>query len=462
VATSQTQPRVDSAPRGGRAFTRVIRRFVRLGALEDVRRLLDRMHPADVVKILRALAPAERKAFTDVLLAHARAGEVLADLPGAQVEEILVQVSNERIASLVSRLAPDKAADLLRLLFEDRVVAVLKLLDEKTAATLDRLMTYGPETAGGMMTTRFLALDRRTRVGEAIDRIRSEPEAEMVFYLYVVDDAMRLEGVVSLRQLVLARHDQELREIVNPKVIRVRLDTPRGEVADVISRYNLLAVPVVDAGSVLCGIVTVDDAIDAITDETTREMYRLAGLNTEDRIGTPPRESVRRRLPWMVINLGTAVLASWVVSFFEASIAQVVALATFMPIVAGMGGNGATQALTVIIRGIALGEIDFSSARRAILKEITVGAAIGVATGVLMAGIAVLWKGNAMLGLVICMAMIINLFVAGLAGAAIPLVLKWMKLDPALGSGVIVTTFTDCCGFLAFLGLGTALLGFLK
>src|SRR5436309_340535 len=323
VSTSQTQPRIDSAPRGGRAFTRVIRRFVRLGALEDVRRLLDRMHPAEVVQILRTLAPAERKAFTDVLLAHERAGEVLADLPEPQVEEILVHVNDERIASL-------------------------------------------------------------------------------------------------------------------------------------------LAVPVVDTGNVLCGIVTVDDAIDAITDETTREMYRLAGLNTEDRIGTPPSESVRRRLPWMVINLGTAVLASWVVSFFEASIAQVVALATFMPIVAGMGGNGATQALTVIIRGIALGEIDFSSARRAILKEITVGVAIGVATGGLMAGIAMLWKGNAMLGLVICMAMIINLFVAGLTGAAVPLVLKWLKLDPALGSGVIVTTFTDCCGFLSFLGLGTLLLSFLK
>jgi magnesium transporter len=455
-------PQIAPAPRSGRTFTRVIRRFVRLGALDDVRRLLDRMHPADVVEILRALAPAERRAFTDVLLAHARAGEVLADLPEPQVEEILAQVSNERIASLVSRLAPNKAADLLRLLFEDRVVAILKLLDENTAATLDRLMTYGPETAGGMMTTRFLALHRHTRVGEAIARIRSEPEAEMVFYLYVVDDVLRLEGVVSLRQLVLARHDQELREIMNTKLVRVRLDTPRAAVADVISRYNLLAVPVVDAGDILCGIVTVDDAIDAITDETTREMYRLAGLDTEDRIGTSPRESVRRRLPWMVVNLATAILASCVVSFFEASIAQVVALATFMPIVAGMGGNGATQALTVIIRGIALGEIDFSSARRAILKEMTVGVAIGVVTGLLMSGIALLWKGNAMLGLVIGLAMIINLCVAGLAGATVPLVLKRLKLDPALGSGVIVTTFTDCCGFLSFLGLGTLLLSHLK
>ncbi len=461
MTTPQT-PSQHAPPRGRRAYTRVIRRFVRLGALDDVRRLLDRMHAADVVQILRSLAPAERKAFLEVLLAHARAGEVLAGLPQAQQAEILAHAGDDRLASLLARQAPDEATDLLRTLPEDRADSVLRLLEEKTAATLYRLMTYGPATAGGMMTTRFVALDRHTRVSEAIARIRSEPEAEMVFYLYVVDENQRLEGVVSLRQLVLARHDQELREIMNPRVIQVRTDTPRAEVADVIARYNLLAVPVVDSASVLAGIITVDDAIDAITDETTREMYRMAGLTTEDRIGTPPGESVRRRLPWMVINLATAVLASSVVSLFEASIAQVVALATFMPVVAGMGGNGATQALTVIIRGIALGEIDFSSARRAILKEITVGASIGVATGVLMALIAIVWKGNPMLGLVIGLAMIINLFVAGAAGATIPLVLKWLKLDPALGSGVIVTTFTDCCGFLAFLGLGTILLDYLS
>ena len=313
-----------------------------------------------------------------------------------------------------------------------------------------------------MMTTRFLALDRHTRVGDAIGRIRGEPEAEMVFYLYVVDEALRLEGVVSLRQLVLARQDQELREIMNPKVIRVRVDTPRAEVADVIARYNLLALPVVDAGNVLAGIITVDDAIDAISDETTRDMYHMAGLTAEDRIATPTGESVRRRLPWMVINLATAILASWVISFFEASIAQVVALATLMPIVASMGGIGATQASTVIVRGIALGEIDFSTARRALFKEIAVGVAVGLATGLLMALIAILWKGNPWLGAIICLAMIINLFVGGASGAAVPLLLKWMRLDPALGSSVIVTTFTDCCGFMSFLGLGTILLNYLK
>ncbi len=444
-----------------RPYARIIRRFVRKGARDEAARLLDRMHPAEVVQILRTLPPAERKSFTEILLSHERAGEVLAALPESQVGELLSQVGDDRVAALLSRLPPDDAADLMGLLPPERGDAVLKLFDDKTAATIDRLMTYGKETAGGMMTTRYVALDRHIRVSEAIARIRSEPEAEMVFYLYVIDEFGRLEGVVSLRQLVLAKPEQELREIMNPKTLRVRTDQPRADVAEMISHYNLLAIPVVDAGNVLAGIITVDDAIDAITDETTREMYRLAGLDTEDRVASPPFDSVRRRLPWMVINLGTAILASWVVWLFEGSIAQVVTLATFMPIVAGMGGNAATQTLTVIIRGIALGEIDFSSARRAILKEATVGLSIGVLTGLLMAVVAILWKGKPMLGLVIGLAMVTNLFVAGLMGALIPLVLKRLGLDPAVSSSVLVTTFTDCCGFMAFLGLATLLMPYL-
>ncbi len=300
-----------------------------------------------------------------------------------------------------------------------------------------------------------------TRVSQAIDRIRSEPDAEMVFYLYVVDDINRLEGVVSLRQLVLARPDQDLQSIMNSRVTRVRADQKRTEVAETIARYNLLAVPVVEPGNVLAGIVTVDDAIDAMTEETTRERSRMAGLNTEDRLTSRPLQSFTRRLPWMILNLGTAIIASWIVWMFEASIAQVVALATFMPIVAGIGGNGATQTLTVVIRGIALGEVNFSTARRAILRQIAVGALLGLLTGGLMALVTILWKGNPVLGLVIALAMIANLLVAGAAGAVVPLVLKRLGLDPALGSAVITTAFTDSFGFLVFLGLATLLLDYL-
>ena len=224
------------------------------------------------------------------------------------------------------------------------------------------------------------------------------------------------------------------------RLLRSRTDQPRSDVADLIARYKLLAVPVVDETNVLVGMVTVDDAIEAMTDETTREMYLMAGLNTEDRVSSPPLSSVKRRLPWMLLNLGTAVLASWVVWLFEGSIAQVVALATFMPIVAGVGGNAASQTLTVVIRGIALGELEFNSARRAVMREIIVAASLGLAIGSVMALIAFLWKGKPVLGLVIGLAIVINLIIAGMAGAAIPLVLKLLKLDP--GSSCPVSSIT--------------------
>lgn len=443
---------------GERPYSRVVRRLLHVGARDDVGRLCDRMLPADIVELLRSLGPSERRLFLGILSQHDAAASVFALLPPPLRTEVLDQTADGAIASLVARQPPDEAADLLGLLEPARADAVLHLLDEKTAANLDRLMTYGRATAGGMMTTRFIALPGATTVAEAIARLRAGAPDETVFYVYAVDEAGRLEGVVSLRQLVLGRPEQTVESIMNPRVLSVRTDEPRARVADLVARYNLLALPVVDERNVLLGIVTVDDAIDAMADETTREMYRMAGLDTEDRVTSPAWVSVRRRLPWMVINLGTAILAATVVSFFERSIAQVVALATLMPIVAGMGGNGATQTLTVIIRGIALGDLDFSTARRAILREITVGAAIGVATGILMAGVAILWKGNWVLGVVIGAAMIINLFVAGFAGATVPILLKWLRLDPALGSGVVVTTFTDCCGFLSFLGLATLLL----
>lgn len=452
-----TPPPEKPAP-GGRPYARVVRRLVRIGARDDVARLLDRMHPAETVELLKSMPAAERREFLSVLTGHPAAAPVFAELPQSLLAEILGQATGEGIAALVARLPPDEAADMLRLLPAERADAVLRLLDERTAANLDRLMTYGRDTAGGLMTTHFLALPGPTSVGEAIARIRREPETETVFYVYVVDQAGRLEGVVSLRQLVLARPEQTLDAVMNPRVVSARSSEPRARVADLIARYNILALPVVDEGNTLLGIVTVDDAIDAMADETTREMYLMAGLATEDRVTSPPSVSVRRRLPWMVINLGTALLASWVVWLFEGSIAQVVALATFMPIVAGMGGNGATQTLTVVIRGIALGDLDFSSARRVILRQVLVGLSIGVAAGAMMAGIAILWKGNWVLGFVVGAAMIANLSVAALVGASVPLVLKWLRLDPALGSGVIVTTFTDCCGFLAFLGLATLLL----
>jgi magnesium transporter len=233
------------------------------------------------------------------------------------------------------------------------------------------------------------------------------------------------------------------------------------EAAQLVGKYNLLALPFVDERHQLLGVITVDDVIDVIKEEATEDMYRMVGLTEEEHIYTPLPTVIRRRLPWMVVNLATAFLAAWVVGLFESSIHKVSVLAVFMPIVAGMGGNGGTQTLTVITRGIALGEIELDAGLRPMLREVLIGLSIGTVTGMLTALGAYLWRGSPTLGLVLLLAMILNMVVAGLSGAAIPLILRALRQDPALGSGVIVTTFTDVFGFLSFLGLATLLLKYL-
>ncbi|MBI2991264.1 MAG: magnesium transporter, partial [Deltaproteobacteria bacterium] len=295
----------------------------------------------------------------------------------------------------------------------------------------------------------------------AIDKIRERGELEAFFYLYVVEESGRLVGVVPIRNLVLAPQDRTLGEMMIAEPIRAEVTMDQEEAARLVSKYELLALPIVDHDGRLAGIITVDDVIDIIDKETTEDMYRMAGLEEEDRVFSPSMLSIRKRLPWTALNLLTAMLAASVVGFFESTIEKAVALAIFMPVVAGMGGNCGIQTLTVVVRGMALGELEFSSAWRAVLKEVTVGITVGCAAGVLVAIVAYLWKGNPVLGLVLASAMIINLFVAALAGTLIPLALKQARLDPALGSGIFVTTFTDVFGFLSFLGLATVFLRYL-
>jgi magnesium transporter len=231
------------------------------------------------------------------------------------------------------------------------------------------------------------------------------------------------------------------------------------EVARLVARYDLLAIPVTDVDGTMLGVITVDDVIDVITEEATEDMYHLAGLSEEDRVFSPASLAIRKRLPWMLLNLGAVFALAAVIGLFQDTIEQVIALAFFLPVVAGMGGNGGIQSLTVITRAIALGEIEFSTGLRAASKELTVGFSIGVITGLLSGAFAYLWNGNARLGIALFAAMIVTLTVASLLGAAVPLALKALRQDPALGAGVIVTTLTDAVAFVTFLGTATLLLG---
>lgn len=438
---------------------RVLRRLLASGVTGRAERLLLRMRPAELALLLPDLNPDEIRTVVEVLFRHRMAAKTLRELPLELAARVADALTDERLAGVLSRLEVDDLAELVEALPEDRRHAVVSLLSATKREELGKAVRHPPGSAGRAMTTRFVGLDDSMTAQDAIDRVRAlGDDTESIFYLYVVDGTGALRGVVPIRRLVTAPPERPVREIMILDPVCVRADARQEEAAQLVSRYNLLAIPVVDAEGRMLGVITVDDVIEVIHEEATEDLYHLAGLSDEDRVFTPPLRSVRKRLPWMLVNLGTAFLAAWVVGLFERSLQEVVTLAIFLPIVAGMGGNGATQTLTVITRAIALGEIEFSSGLRAITKELVVGLSIGAVTGIAAAGVALLWHGNPWLGLVLFLAMIANLAIAGLVGAAVPLLLKGMKQDPALGSGVIVTTFTDCCGFFAFLGIATLFL----
>jgi magnesium transporter len=374
---------------------------------------------------------------------------------------LLATRSAEDIAKLLQELPSDDAAALIDYLPEELSNQVLELMRPRESGQVESLLEYGEQTAGRIMNPSVFALSEDLTVGEAITALQSARDVEMVFYLYVIDARKHLVGVTSLRRLLLVSPETPLKRIMTPEVISVRVDTDQEEVARLVASYNLLAVPVVDDESKLVGVITVDDVIDVIKDEATEDLYRLAGVSGDERVATPPFESLRKRLPWLGVNLVTAFVAASVVALFEGTIQRVTALAVFMPIVAGMGGNAATQTLTVIVRGIALGELSWSNARKTVFKEAAIGLGSGLSLGLAAAGVAWVTKQDPMLGLLLAMAMICNMMVATVAGTLVPLGLKALKIDPALASSVFITTFTDVVGFASFLGFATIFLRYL-
>jgi magnesium transporter len=441
-----------------------VKRLLRIGATANLANLLQKQYPADLGQLFSELPDKERRAAFSVLVdRNARlAMEALAEMDPAVAAELLSDRPAEDIARLLQEVPTDDAATIIDHLPDDLSAAVVELIKPKPGGGVEELLDYPEQTAGRIMNPNVFALSEDMTAGEAITEVQSARDVEMVFYLYVVDVRRHLVGVVSLRRLLLVPPDTPLKRIMTTDVISVRADMDQEEVARIVASYNILAIPVVDEENKLVGVITVDDVIDVIKDEATEDVYRLAGVASDDRVFTRPTDSLRRRLPWLIVNLGTAFLAATVVALFEPTIDRVTALAIFMPIVAGMGGNAATQTLAVIVRGIALGELTWGNSRKALMKEMLVGLGNGVATGLVAAAIAWITRGNAVLGMILGMAMIINMFVAAAAGTLIPLALRALRVDPALASSVFITTLTDVFGFLSFLGLGTIFLRYLQ
>jgi magnesium transporter len=434
--------------------------LVRRGNLRGFLALAEKAEPADLGDVLTTLDDNERLEVLKALPPKL-SGPALVEMPDeVQAEETLEHLAAEAPAAaseIVEELPDDEAADLVGGLDpedQERILAEVEGRQE-----IEELLQYDPETAGGLMTAQVVTVRATESAGEAIESLRRQSEEiEDFTQVYVVDQAEHLLGVLPIKRLVTSPATRPVSEIMEDTEIRVTPELDQEEVARVMGRYNVPAVPVVDGGRLL-GQVTFDDVIDVVEAEQTEDLLKFGGVSADEELGAPWHSSVRSRLPWLGVNLLTAFLAGAVVYTFQDKIARVVALAVWMPVIAGMGGNAGTQALAVSVRRLALGLIPPGRFLQVISKEMVVGLVNGLVIGAVAALAAHVTGQTPMLGLTVFLAMTGNLFVAGFAGAFIPMVLERLKVDPAIASSIFVTAFTDVCGFLLLFGLTGWLLG---
>jgi len=438
-----------------------VRELIRTATPDRVLRLIGKMHPADIALIFKNLDPNEVRRFCDILFSVRRAAKTLKELPPDELPDILGMIEDEKVARVIARADPDDAVTFIDSLPEERRERVLAMVDPERRERVQKLIGYPEGTVGRIMTTEFLSLPPTTTAQGAIDKIRERGELETFFYLYIVDESGKLAGVVPIRNLVIAPPGRSLGEIMIADPIRAEVSIDQEEAARLVSKYDLLALPIVDHDGRLVGMITVDDVIDVISDETTEDMYKMAGVGIKERAFSPLRESAARRVPWLGFNMLWAFAAASVISMFEKTIGQVPALAIFMPIIAGQAGNAGIQTATVVVRSMALGEIEPSNLFQLLRKEWGLGLIKGTLFGFVLGIVAWLWKGNPTLGLVAGLAMFLNMLVAATGGVLVPTALRRLGFDPATVAGVFDTMLTDFMGFLIFLGLGTILIRYL-
>ena len=443
--------------RAQQAFLRLVRQQAYASAVNA----LSRMHPADLAALFNYLPENEQKWFAENILRVGKLPKVVSELEPSFVPQLLEFISEDELLRSLQSMEPDDAVDILSGLSEEKRKEIFEKLTGAQKIAVGKLLGYAPDTAGGIMTTDYVAMPEIAVASEAITTLRQQEKRPEIPYIYITDAHQKLVGAVSFKDLVLSAPNTKLADIMARDPIAVWAGKSQERVATMIAKYNLLAVPVVDEHHRLIGQITVDDAIDVLYEEATEDIYHLGSLGQEEHIATSVATSTKWRAPWLLINLGTAILAAATVSLFSDTISRYVVLAVMMPIVAGMGGNAGTQSLTVVTRGLALGEVDWSIGWKVLLKEVSVGFLNGAINGVVMGLITWGWYHNFTLAAIMFFAMIGNLIIAGLFGALVPLMLKKMNLDPALGSSIIVTTATDVGGFFVFLGLATVLIKYL-
>ncbi|KRN49835.1 magnesium transporter [Kandleria vitulina DSM 20405] len=435
-----------------------IEELLRKGNKEQIEEAIDSIHPADILEIIH-----DHPDHADLILSKLP-NDMIADIIEEEDDEddqytLLTSLLKDRQREILDEMSDDELADIVGELDEEEKSQVLSNLDHDDKQTIENLLTYDPETAGGLMTTDYISIRAKNTVLDTLNYLHSASLEDLPkYYLYVVDKDGILKGVVSLRDIVESSFDTPILDITNENVKTINYLEDQEDVAKTFMKYSFIMMPVVDDENRMLGIIEIDDIMDVIEDETTEDINLMAGMSGEERVDSTLIESYISRVPWLIVNLATAVMAAAVVDKFSGTIAKVVSLASIMSIVTGMGGNAGTQSLTILVRGLSLGEIDRDNALKIFFKEVGVGLLTGITIGIFV-GLGSWWFAhNPWFGLVAALAMILNMVAANIAGYLVPVVLRKCHIDPALASGVFVTTVTDCLGFLFFLGLATLFL----
>jgi len=440
----------------------LIKKLLNENDSEKIKDIVEDIHPVDFLEILEKF----EDEFYEII--DKLPNDYLVELINeAEIEdklEIVNKISEDRKDIVIPDISSDELVDMLEEADEVQKKDIFEHLDEDDKDDIKELLEYPSDTAGGIMATEFLAIDEDMTMDETIAFLRkSAPDYETPYYLYVVGKGNILKGVVQLRQIITCDSNVKIKDEMITQVISVDAYTDQEEVANLFEKYGFVAIPVTNKETnEILGIITFDDIMAIISEEHTEDMYRMAGLDEEEEIDRGIISSVRSRSMWLSINLLTAFLASSVVGIFEGTISQVVALATFMPIVSGMGGNAATQTLTIMIRGIATGELRYENRKKVLKKELTVAIIDGILIGILIITITYIIVRNITFALIAGVALLLNILISAIGGFFVPLILKKHKIDPAIASSVFVTTMTDMAGFGIFLGLATVFMEHIK
>ena len=429
------------------------RRLLRRNAKINLIKLTGKTHPADLAEVFRHFSTEEQIEIFSLMKENEHAAEFLVELDDALVIELLENESYERIAAIIEKAPTNDQSGILNILEDEKAQSIIELLNAEEQEEIAEIMGYPDDSAGTLMNTEVFTLHESITAGEAIKTLQDQEGAEMVFYLYITDDDDRLVGVISLRALTTTPSSTKLKDIMIKNIHSIRPETDQEDVARIVAQYNFLAVPVLDSDSKLLGIVTVDDVVDVIREEATEDFLRMAGAGKDREILLKSSwENAKARLPWLFASWIGGIGAASIIGAFENMLANIVALAAFIPVILGMGGNIATQSSTIIVRGMATGRVNIGGEIKLIFKEIKVGLILGSLYGILLGVFAKFTFTSAPdnLGFVVGLSICASMVVAATVGTIIPLILRKLDIDPAIATGPFVTTSIDILGVLFY------------